>query len=300
MPFSHEDLKPLVTVVIPNYNYGRFLDHALGSLVLQDFQNWEAIVVDNFSTDNSEEVVATMQDERIHLLKFANGGSIAAARNFGTRQARGQYIAFLDSDDFWSARKLSESIQALAGGADIVYHHLNIVGRTSRVGTSFVRGRRLGADPLRDLLTRGNAIATSSVVVSKSVLEAVGNMDENPMLLGVEDYDAWLKIAANGGRFGLISKRLGSYRIHDSSNSKKKMSHKVRLVVEKHLTHLSAKDRFRAEAVLRYVDAREEFVAKSVSRETKRNLLFALLRGPLDLKIRASYMLASSIIRGSK
>jgi glycosyltransferase involved in cell wall biosynthesis len=300
MPFSHESPEPLVTVVIPNFNYGRFLGEALDSLVSQDFQNWEAIVVDNFSTDNSDEVVAKMQDQRIQLLKFANGGSIAAARNFGTRQARGQYIAFLDSDDFWSAKKLSESIAALAGGADLTYHHLDVVGRTSRIGKSFVRGRRLGANPLRELLTRGNAIATSSVVVSKSALEAVGNMDENPQLLGVEDYDAWLKIAANGGSFELIRKNLGTYRIHESSNSKKKMAHKVRLVVDKHLTNLSAKDQFRAEAVLRYVDAREDFVANSVSLETKRKLVFALLGGPFDLKVRSAYMLAISIIRGSK
>ena len=110
MPFRHEDLKPLVTVVIPNYNYGRFLDHALGSLVLQDFHNWEAIVVDNFSTDNSEEVVATMQDERIRVFSMYRNSGPAVVRNKAIEESRGQYIAFLDSDDLWVPTKLEIQI----------------------------------------------------------------------------------------------------------------------------------------------------------------------------------------------
>ena len=118
---------PIVSVVIPTYNRELFLSRALISVVDQSFTRWEAIVVDNHSQDNTDEVIQNFKDSRIKLFKIHNRGVIAASRNLGVRAACGEWIAFLDSDDWWSPIKLERSLQFLNSGADIVYHDLFIV-----------------------------------------------------------------------------------------------------------------------------------------------------------------------------
>lgn len=284
---------PLVSVIIPNFNYGAYLAQALSSLISQTFENWEAIVVDNFSTDDSSEVVKNFSDPRIYFETFSNNGSIAASRNHGVQKSRGEYIAFLDSDDYWYSTKLAESLDALRQGADVTHHHLDIVGKVSKFGSRYVRGKNLYRDPLGKLLTKGNGLATSSVVVSKPILYAVGLMDEDPNLMGVEDYDAWLKIASRGGVFKLLDKRLGAYRIHGASISRQRMAHKVRAVVERNLLLSDKASQNKAEAFLRYVEALEAFQRRESGRALYRKLAMALRFGPLDIKLRALFMLVT-------
>src|SRR4051812_44716056 len=100
-------VNPLVSVVIPTYNHAQFLGRALGSVIAQTYTNWEAIVVDNHSQDDTDAVVASQSDPRIKLLKIHNNGVIAASRNKAMREARGEWIAFLDSDDAWYPEKLA-------------------------------------------------------------------------------------------------------------------------------------------------------------------------------------------------
>src|SRR5687767_4383972 len=92
---------PLVSVIIPTYNHAPFLREALESLIAQDFRDWEALVVNNYSTDDTLEVVRSFDDRRIRVENFRNNGVIGASRNLGIRLSRGKYIAFLDSDDKW-------------------------------------------------------------------------------------------------------------------------------------------------------------------------------------------------------
>jgi len=105
--------QPLVSVVIPTYNHALFLERALRSVIDQTYSNWEAIVIDNHSNDNTDEVVASFIDKRIKLLKIHNHGSIAKSRNLGINTAKGKWIAFLDSDDLWYKEKLALSIAAI-------------------------------------------------------------------------------------------------------------------------------------------------------------------------------------------
>jgi glycosyltransferase involved in cell wall biosynthesis len=124
-----QDVKGLVSVVIPTYNHAHFLGQTLRSVIDQTYTCWEAIVVDNHSSDNTDAVVASLGDPRIQLFKIHNQGVIAASRNMGIRHARGEWVAFLDSDDWWSSRKLELSLAGLQQGADLVYHDVWIVGR---------------------------------------------------------------------------------------------------------------------------------------------------------------------------
>src|ERR1044072_1794023 len=104
--FANSDSpKPLVSVIIPTYNSARFLAESIQSVLGQSFRDFELIVIDDGSTDNTEAVVAAFP-EALRYVKKANGGP-AAARNFGIREARGDFIAFLDADDFWMSDKLA-------------------------------------------------------------------------------------------------------------------------------------------------------------------------------------------------
>ena len=99
-------MKPVYSVIIPTYNPGHLIGRCLSSVIAQTFQAWEAIVVNNYSQDNTIEVVEGFRDERVRLFNFSNKGVIAASRNEGIRQAGGDFIAFLDSDDWWYPKKL--------------------------------------------------------------------------------------------------------------------------------------------------------------------------------------------------
>ena len=116
------DTIPVVSVIIPTYNRASDLKRALNSVQEQTFVNWEALVVDNNSEDNTDEIVIGFNDPRIKLFKINNDGVIAASRNKGIKEASGEYIAFLDSDDWWAPNKLELSVAALKAGSDIVYH----------------------------------------------------------------------------------------------------------------------------------------------------------------------------------
>ena len=100
------DKSPLISVVIPTYNHADFLKVAITSVVEQTYQNFEIIIVDNHSNDHTNEVVNSFNDNRIHFHKINNNGVIAASRNLGVDHTKGEWIAYLDSDDFWYPTRL--------------------------------------------------------------------------------------------------------------------------------------------------------------------------------------------------
>lgn len=203
---------PLVSVVIPTYNRAKDLSRALASVRAQSFNDWEAIVVDNHSTDNTNEIIEQLNDQRIKLFKVHNNGIIAVSRNLGIRQASGKYVAFLDSDDWWKKEKLEESVKYLSAGAAVVYHDLYLVhDENQKWFFKKTHTRDLNTPVLRDLLINGNPLSNSSVVVAKDFLEQIGGLSEESSLVAIEDFDAWLKIANITEKFKKIPKTLGYY-----------------------------------------------------------------------------------------
>lgn len=188
------------------------MSRALKSVRAQTYSHWEALIVDNHSSDNTDDVVKSFSDSRIRLLKIHNDGVIAASRNLGIKHARGEYIAFLDSDDWWMPQKLEQSIKYLVQGADVVYHDLFLVTRSDqRIFWRKERTRRLNPPVFRDLLVNGNALNNSSVVLRKSTLQEIGGMSEDIALVAMEDYDAWLRAAKITEKFKRVPKTLGYY-----------------------------------------------------------------------------------------
>ena len=206
---------PGVSIIIPNYNYAHFLPRCLESVKCQSFSKWEAFVVDNKSSDDSQNVVTAAGDPRIKFVSFSNDGIIARSRNFGASLANYPFLAFLDSDDYWHPEKLSIQMGSHGQGWDLSYHGVKLVGKKKRSFSSW----GLGQNPTERLLTHGNPIVTSSVVLKKQFFESVEGFPADEDFMTVEDYYLWLRLAQSKAKFFHIPKKLGYYRIHQSMSS---------------------------------------------------------------------------------
>ena len=211
-------LNPLISVVVPTYNHAQFLKDSIGSVVAQTYTNWELIIINNFSTDETEQIVESFKDPRISLINFHNHGIIAAARNQGIQAASGELIAFLDSDDIWYPNKLAISVEQFLRGSEIICHGELWVeeGRKSR---EIFYGPRKNAE-YQNLLRRGNCISTSAVVVRTSLVNEAGGFNQNPQFVTAEDYDLWLKLTKISQKIVFIPEILGEFRRHSGNASK--------------------------------------------------------------------------------
>lgn len=101
----------LVSIIMPSWNTGKFIAESIQSVIDQTYENWELIIVDDCSTDNTDEVVAMFNDKRIKYLKNKKNSGAALTRNKALREAKGEWIAFLDSDDLWTPEKLEHQLR---------------------------------------------------------------------------------------------------------------------------------------------------------------------------------------------
>jgi glycosyltransferase involved in cell wall biosynthesis len=195
---------PFVSVVIPCYNYGRFLAEAVDSVLMQRYPACEVIVIDDGSSDLTA-CVAQSYGGRVRYIHQKNSG-VSAARNTGVRAARGEWVALLDADDTWRKDKLLHQMRCAAEHPELCLigavarhcHKKNPTGETfSRVTTAHL----LGALPF----------GASSVAGKRSVLLQAGLFDESKRL--AEDRDLWLKMSLRGG-VGRVNLPLWSYRFH--------------------------------------------------------------------------------------
>jgi glycosyltransferase involved in cell wall biosynthesis len=185
----------------------------LESLVAQTFKDFEVLICDDGSTDATESVVRTFESRLNLSYHWAeNFGGPARPRNAGVRLARGEYVAFLDSDDWWTPQKLVRAVERLDAGADLVYHDLFIVKSAQQ--RHFWRKQRTTplATPVFDSLLRtGNVVPNSSVVVRRELVQRIGGFSEDRALIAWEDFDAWLRIAKLTERFERLPVTLGYY-----------------------------------------------------------------------------------------
>ena len=207
---------PLVTVIMRNYNRAHCISRAIQSVVDQSYENWELLIIDNSSEDESLEIVESFGDNRIRVYNIQNEGIIAKSINLGIEKAKGLYVAILDTDDWWFREKLRLSIAAIeSSNASASYHELRLLKEgQNRLFThawpQLVGTRRLSLDDqLADLLMNGNALANSSVVVKLDVIRSVGGFHETPELRGAEDYYTWLLMASEGYRLVDVGTILG-------------------------------------------------------------------------------------------
>jgi glycosyltransferase involved in cell wall biosynthesis len=202
----------LVSIIIPTYNRIHTLKRTIESVLSQTYKNWELIIVDNYSTDNTDLFVSSIDDNRIKLLKIHNNGVIGISRNLGVENSMGECLAFLDSDDWWLPNKLEKSVYYINQGADLTYHDMYL---SSKKNQKFffkkTRGRPLRAPVFNDLIRNGNPINNSSVLMKKNFLYKIGLFCIDKDMVAIEDYDAWLKVSKNTENFVKIPHTLGYY-----------------------------------------------------------------------------------------
>lgn len=210
----------LVSVIIPTYNRSEMLKKALGSVLHQTYQNFEVIIIDNNSSDDTDNMVMSFDDERVKLLKINNNGIIAASRNLGINHSKGKWIAFLDSDDWWLPNKLEKVVKFCDSGYDLCYHDLRIVKkfRSLNFYKRKIFSYQVSKPVFNDLINLGNPICNSSVVASASLLKDIGGLCEDIDLIASEDYDCWIRLSKLTEKFKYIPETLGYYGI-GSSNS---------------------------------------------------------------------------------
>lgn len=231
-------VKPQVSIIIPTYNHATFLKKALDSVLDQTYTHWEAIVINNFSTDSTESIVEQYKDPRIKLINFQNQGIIAASRNRGLEVSTGAYIAFLDSDDYWYSQKLEKCLQYIEEeNCDFICHGENLIENDKTIAT----WRQTRDLSYFSLLLSGNRISTSAVVIKKEVLDKVGFFSTQKEFITAEDYELWLRILKKSYKFKFFSEVLGGHLKHNFNQSSAVSRHfnAVMAVVNKNLQELA-------------------------------------------------------------
>jgi len=201
-----------VSVIIPAYNQARYLGQALQSLLDQTYPDWDAIVVDDGSTDETAQVAQGFHDPRMRYVFQSNRG-LSAARNTGLRHSSAPLVTFLDADDIFLPAKLGLLTAALERQPELglVAGQAVLIDEEGRpTGQPFVT--RLPADS--PLLALANPLHVGSVLLRRDWQAAVGYFDEN--LRSYEDWDLWLRLALAGCQMGTIEEPVSGYRFHSA------------------------------------------------------------------------------------
>ncbi len=191
-------MSPTVSIVVPTFNRLKYLRSALASVFEQTFGDWELLIADDGSGAEARAYLEALDDPRVRVLWLSHSGRPAIARNAALREAKGEYVAFLDSDDIWTPAKLQIQIDSLRSrpGRRWGYTRFVLVDEFGNP-TDWQRTRSWPVPDgwIFDKLVRSETvIAVPSVVVSRELLERVGGFDEG--LIMCEDYDLWLRLAA--------------------------------------------------------------------------------------------------------
>ena len=209
---------PLVSVIIPAYNAAVFIGETLTSVFNQSYSNYEVIVVNDGSSDTAEleKVLAPFRDRLIYLEQDNKGPS--AARNSAIGKARGEFVAFLDSDDTWLPDYLAEQIRFLGGeqAFDMVYSDAWLFGDGPLSGRRFMESApSIGPVTFESLLLYQTSVITSCTVVRRQSVIDAGLFDER--FIRCEDFDLWIRLAHRGACIGFQEKILARHRTHDAS-----------------------------------------------------------------------------------
>lgn len=232
----------LVSVIMPVYNTGKYVLDAIQSILNQSYGNFELIIINDGSTDNSEDIILSFNDDRIRYYKNDTNSKIVYTRNRGLDLALGKYIAFLDSDDISDTRRLQLQVEYLENNSDCALlgtSFYNIDGNGNKIGNAIIYSAKPEEVPI--IMLFKNYFCTSSVMFSK---EALGDIRFDPNFPVAEDYEVWLKIINKGFKVANLKEVLTYYRNHDFNICRienKLMLQKDEEILKKNLDMLGAK-----------------------------------------------------------
>jgi len=208
----------LVSIITPSYNSSKFISATIESVLAQDYSNWEMIIVDDHSKDNSNEIIAAYckKDSRIQLIKSNNNVGAAEARNIALRVAKGKFIAFLDSDDLWLPEKLSKQINFMLKN-DIAFSFTAYQPFSDNPKNTYSTIYAPTLMRYNDLL-KNTIIGCLTVMIDK---DKTGYF-ELPNKKSSHDLALWLKILRQGSNAYGLNVVLANYRIVSTSNTANK------------------------------------------------------------------------------
>jgi len=209
----------LVSIIMPCYNSETTISQSIKSVIEQSYQNWELLVIDDLSTDLTEDMVLNFCDTRIkYFCLEKNSGSPAEPRNLGLRVSKGKYIAFLDSDDLWHKTKLEKQVSFMHdNNYTFTCTAYNIIDDIGNFVTSYTPPKKVDYN----MLLTNNSIGCLTAMVSKELLEG-----DKFSICGHEDFALWLRIIKKSKYVFSLNDKLASYRRLEGSVS----SNKVKLI----------------------------------------------------------------------
>lgn len=205
-------VRPKVSVVIPTYNRANLLKRAIKSVINQQFEDFELIVVDDASQDNTPEVVESIDDGRIRYIRLRENSGGPVARNIGIKKAKGEFIGLLDDDDEWLPNRLSTQLKKfenLSSEFGVVYGGFYYVSQQD----GRILGKRLPryrGDVYRYLL-RENFIGSPTLLIRRECFKKAGLFDRK--LKSSQDWDMWLRIAKHY-KFDYVNEIIAKYYVH--------------------------------------------------------------------------------------
>lgn len=208
----------MVSVIIPTYNSSKYISETLNSVLRQDFSDFEVVVVDDASTDDTCRIVSQINDPRIKLLPQSQNGGAGVSRNIGVEAAQGRYIAFLDSDDLWFDGKLSRQIKFMQENQIAsCYTRYSLI---DEAGQTFGSSGDLPKSLTYRQLLPHNPIRTSSFVYDA---EAIGKIPF-PLIRKRQDFGLFLEATKRAGLSWLFDEETAAYRIRSDSISGRKLA----------------------------------------------------------------------------
>jgi len=274
----------LVSVITPTFNRAKYVSEAISSVLEQTFSDLELIIVDDGSTDNTRlEVQPFLADERVRYFYQENQGQ-SQARNFALGQARGNHIAFLDSDDLWCPGKLEQQLAIFERepGIDIVHGDEALIDEKGAV-TSFKNMKRYSGNITRFLLA-DNSVSITSALVKRRCFDEMGGFDTS---IGVaDDYELWLRFSSRY-RFHYEPGIVASYRVMTDqiSSDKRRRFAANELIINRFLQQYGgalAPDDRRWGLARFYCRKARYFASVGERRKALGSVLMAYRKAPLD------------------
>lgn len=211
--------KELVSIIMPAFNTERYIKDAIHSVLNQSYQQWELLIIDDASTDNTLNIIKEMQtkDSRIHVFHNTENLGASKTRNKGVDHSRGEWIAFLDSDDLWKAEKLEKQLNlAYEKTSEFIFTGSSFINRKGEPFKGiFEVPEKINYRKLRNK----NVISCSSVLIRKRLMKKIRMKNDNMH----EDYAVWLKVLQTGIIAHAVNEPLLIYRISFNSKSGNKI-----------------------------------------------------------------------------
>lgn len=212
-------MKPLISIIIPAYNAGNFLAETIESVIAQTYSNWELIIIDDGSVDETASVVNgyTNKDERIKYF-FQTNQKMASARNAGIKRAKGEYIAFLDADNLFLPDKLSKHIDFMGSHpeCDVSYGKINYFYGSNKAILYKNEQPEFSGDIFEKVLPQ-NFINVLAVMVKKELFDKFGAFQEG--WYACDEHYVWINLSYHGAKFYPFQEVIGLLRLHNANDS---------------------------------------------------------------------------------